>query len=86
MIVSFTEIGWEDYLWFQQNDKRVLKKLNSLIKEIKRTPFEGSGKPEMLRANLSGYWSRRVTHEHRLVYSVDSNSISIISCRFHYSK
>ncbi len=84
MILQFTEVAWEDYLWFQQNDKKLLKKINGLIKEVKRTPFEGSGKPEMLKANLSGFWSRRINQEHRLVYSVAENEITIIGCRFHY--
>lgn len=86
MIISFTEIGWDDYLWFQQNDKKLIKKINTIIKDIKRTPFEGIGKPEMLKANLSGYWSRRISQEHRLVYFITENDISIIQCRFHYKK
>ena len=82
----FTEESWIDYLWFQDNDRKLLKKINGLIKEIKRTPFEGTGKPEPLRANLSEYWSRRINSEHRLVYGVSEDTIIIISCRFHYSK
>jgi len=86
MKLIFTEESWADYLWFQSNDKKLLKKVNGLIKEIKRTPFEGTGKPEPLRANLSEYWSRRINSEHRLVYGMSEDAITIISCRFHYSK
>lgn len=68
MKLTFTEAGWADYLWFQQNDKKLLKKINTLIKDIQRNPFDGIGKPEPLKANLSGYWSRRINSEHRLVY------------------
>ena len=86
MKLIFTEESWIDYLWFQDNDRKILKKINGLVKEIKRTPFEGTGKPEPLRANLSEYWSRRINSEHRLVYGVSEDAIIIISCRFHYSK
>ena len=84
MKITFTKVGWEDYLWFQENDKRLLKRINLLIKEIQRNPFEGVGKPEMLKANLSGYWSRRINSEHRLIYNLLDDSIVIIACRFHY--
>lgn len=84
MIVSFTENGWEDYLYWQQIDKKMVKKINSLIKDIKRTPFTGIGKPEGLKHDLAGFWSRRMDLEHRLVYEVKTNEITIISCRFHY--
>jgi toxin YoeB len=86
MRLLFTEASWADYLWFQDNDKKLLKKINSLIKEIKRTRFDGTGKPEPLRANLSGYWSRRINSEHRLVYGVSQDTIIIISCKFHYTQ
>ena len=86
MRLVFTEESWADYLWVQDNEKKLLKKINSLIKEIKRTPFAGTGKPEPLKANLSEYWSRRINSELRLVYGVSENSITIISCRFHYTK
>ncbi|WP_089726320.1 Txe/YoeB family addiction module toxin [Candidatus Thiosymbion oneisti] len=86
MKLIFTEESWVDYLWFQNNDRKLLTKVNYLIKEIKRTPFEGTGKPEPLKANLSEYWSRRINSEHRLVYGVSEDAITIISCRFHYSK
>jgi toxin YoeB len=86
MKLSFTELGWEDYLWFQANERALLKKINLLIRDIQRTPFEGLGKPERLKANLSGYLSRRINHEHRLVYEVDRElvELTIISCRYHY--
>lgn len=70
MKLTFTEAAWNDCLWFQDTDKKLLKRINTLIKEILRTPFEGMGKPEPLKANLSGYWSRRINTEHRLVYEV----------------
>lgn len=84
MKLTFTESGWGDYLWFQENDKKLLKRINILIKEVLRTPLEGIGKPEPLKANLSGYWSRRINPEHRLVYEVLEDSIMIVACRFHY--
>lgn len=84
MKITFTEAAWEDYLWLQDNDKKLLKRVNLLIKDIFRNPTEGIGKPELLKANLSGYWSRRITSEHRLIYSVEFEEITIIACRFHY--
>ncbi len=86
MKLVFTESSWADYLWFQDNDKKLLKRINALIKEIHRTPFEGTGKPELLKANLSGFWSRRINLEHRLVYKVTETEITFISFRFHYAK
>ncbi|MEL7077169.1 MAG: Txe/YoeB family addiction module toxin [Cyanobacteria bacterium J06582_2] len=86
MKLTFTEAGWADYLWFQQYDKKLLKKINTLIKDIKLDPFTGIGKPEPLKANLSGYWSRRINSEHRLVYQVMKDNIVIVACRFHYKK
>jgi len=84
MKIVFLDQGWEDYLYWQQTDKATLKKLNSLIKEIERMPFEGTGKPEPLKHNLAGWWSRRINLEHRLVYKIDNDSIIIIQCRYHY--
>lgn len=84
MNLKFTPSAWDDYLWFQQNNRKLLKRINQLIKEASRTPFEGTGKPEPLKANLSGYWSRRINSEHRLVYRVTDDELIIISCRFHY--
>ena len=73
-----------DYLYWQQHDKKILKKLNRLIKEIQREPFEGIGEPEPLKYNWSGYWSRRITIEHRLVYKVSDDTLMIAQCRYHY--
>jgi len=84
MNVLFTPEAWEDYLWFQKNDKEGLKRINSLIRNIVRTPFEGIGKPEPLRHHLSGFWSRRITDEHRLVYAVEGEQVQIVQCRYHY--
>lgn len=86
MKLVFTESAWNDYLWFQENNRRLLKRINTLIKEAMRTPSEGIGKPERLKANLSGYWSRRINEEHRLVYGVTETELVVISCRFHYQK
>jgi toxin YoeB len=84
MKILFTTPGWEDYLYWQQTDKSVLKKINALIKEIERMPFEGSGKPEPLKHDLSGWWSRRINLEHRLVYKIDEDVIVVLQCRYHY--
>jgi len=85
MILSFADDAWDDYLYWQQQDKKILKKINRLIKEIERNPFEGIGEPEPLKYNWSGYWSRRITIEHRLVYKVLNKQILIAQCRYHYS-
>ncbi len=84
MLITFTKNAWEDYLYWQNTDKKVLKKINELIKDIQRTPFDGIGKPEALKFDLAGYWSRRVDHEHRLVYQVKEQSILVYACRYHY--
>ena len=84
MRISFNDEGWEDYLYWQKTDKKILKKINSLIKEIKREPFGGIGKPELLKNELSGFCSRRIDREHRLVYAVLEDEIVITQCRFHY--
>lgn len=86
MRLVFTPSAWDDYLWFQHHDRRLLKRINLLIKETVRTPLQGIGKPESLKGDLSGYWSRRINDEHRLVYTITSDDIVIISCRFHYSR
>jgi len=83
MRVVFMMAAW-DYLYWQQNDKAILKKINALIKESVRTPYEGTGKPEALKENLSGFWSRRMDIEHRLVYKVENEAIFILQCRYHY--
>ena len=84
MRLTFSSRAWEEYLFWQQTDKQMLKRINLLIKEIQRTPFEGIGKPEPLKHGLSGYWSRRIDGEHRLIYRVKDNEILIAKCRFHY--
>lgn len=84
MRLIWSEQAWEDYLYWQDTDKRIVKKINSLIKELRRTPFEGKGKPEPLRYNLAGFWSRRITGEHRFVYSVTDDDLLIAACRYHY--
>ena len=76
--------AWQDYLYWQQQDKKTLKRINKLIQNTLATPFEGIGKPEPLKENLSGYWSRRIDETNRLVYRVDDKYIKIISCRYHY--
>lgn len=76
--------GWEDYLFWQVNDKKILFRINDLIKDAQRNPFTGLGKPEPLKGNLSGCWSRRINEEHRLVYMVKEDCIYILQCRFHY--
>lgn len=86
MRIIFTKNSWEDYISWQSEDKRMLRKINKLIKDIQGTPFEGKGKPEPLKYDLAGFWSRRIDREHRLVYEVDKNEILIYSCRFHYDK
>lgn len=85
MNLKFTPSGWEDYLWFQQHDRRLLKRINQLLTDICPTPFEGIGKAEPLKGDLSGYWSRRINDEHRLVYTVKTQDVIVIACRFHYS-
>ena len=84
MILSWAEHAWNDYLYWQQTDKKILKRINSLIENIKRHPFEGNGNPEPLKHNWSGYWSRRINREHRLVYKVLDESVTIAQCRYHY--
>lgn len=84
MKIIWSEKSWDDYLYWQNTDKQVLKKINQLIKDIQRNPFEGIGKPEPLKHQFSGFWSRRITDEHRLVYEITQNSIAIASCRYHY--
>lgn len=84
MKLEWQTVAWEDYLYWQQTDKKVLKRINDLIKECLRTPFAGTGKPEPLRGNFSGCWSRRITDEHRLVYQVHDDRIYILQCRYHY--
>ena len=84
MLLVWTETSWEDYLYWQRIDRKIVLKINKLLKEIRRTPYEGAGSPEPLKHNWSGYWSRRITIEHRIVYKVENNRILIAQCRFHY--
>ena len=84
MNIKFTPQGWDDYLYWQNTDRKILKRINKLIVEIRRSPFEGTGKPEPLKHNLSGYWSRRITGEHRLVYKQVGEDIVIVQVRYHY--
>lgn len=84
MRLCFTPRGWEDYLWWQANDKAMLRRLNRLIEATLREPFEGIGKPEPLQHVLSGCWSRRLDEEHRLVYLVDDDEVVVLQARYHY--
>ena len=84
MMISWAEKVWEDYLYWQQTDKKILKRINTLLQEITRQPYEGIGDPEPLKHNWSGYWSRRVDREHRLVYKVRDKGIVVVQCRYHY--
>ena len=84
MILSWTQDAWEDYEYWQKSSKEKGKQISKLIKAIKRDPFEGIGKPEPLKHDLAGYWSRRIDQEHRLVYEVQDDAIIIVQCRYHY--
>ena len=83
MTKFFLEVAWEDYLYWQNTDKLMLKRINALFKEIERAPFEGSGKPEPLKHQYSGWWSRRINLEHRLIYKIENASIIVLQCRYH---
>jgi toxin YoeB len=84
MKLVFAERAWEDYLYWQAQDRKMLERVNALINECLRTPVSGIGKPEPLRGDLSGWWSRRVDREHRLVYRVQGDNLQIAQCRYHY--
>jgi toxin YoeB len=84
MRISFHEDAWEDYLHWQKTDRKLLQRINSLLREALRTPYSGTGKPEPLRHALSGCWSRRITEEHRLVYRVEGDCLVVLQCRYHY--
>ncbi|MFB5952855.1 Txe/YoeB family addiction module toxin [Klebsiella pasteurii] len=84
MKLTWSAEAWEDYLYWQDTDKKTVKKINELIKDASRMPFKGKGKPEPLKHNLAGFWSRRITAEHRLVYAVSDDALLIASCRYHY--
>lgn len=83
-LLSWTDDAWGDYLYWQTQDKKTLKRINKLINDVKCSPFEGIGKPEALKENLSGFWSRRIDDTNRLVYAVDDQATTIVSCRYHY--
>ena len=83
-LLAWTDHAWEDYLWWQTQDKKTLKRINKLIEDAQRNPFDGLGKPEPLRENLSGLWSRRINDADRLVYSVSGDLLTIFQCRLHY--
>lgn len=83
-LLSWTDEAWKDYLYWQGQDKKTLRRINKLIAETMRSPFSGIGKPEALKENLSGFWSRRIDDTNRLVYAADDTAITIISCRYHY--
>ena len=84
MKLVFAEKAWEDYLYWQKTDKKILKRINALLEDITRDPFEGIGKPEPLKHALSGYWSRRINDEHRVVYKIHDGSLLIAQLRYHY--
>ena len=84
MLITFSSHAWEDYTTWLKEDRKMLLKINQLIKEIQRTPFDGIGKPEALKYDLAGYWSRRIDREHRLVYKIDNETLIILSCKYHY--
>ena len=84
MILSWTQDAWEDYENWQKTSKEKVKQISKLIKAIKRDPFKGIGKPEPLKHDLAGYWSRRIDQEHRLVYEIQDDAIIIVQCRYHY--
>ncbi|MFC2117327.1 Txe/YoeB family addiction module toxin [Bacteroidota bacterium] len=86
MRITFSKNSWDDYVSWQKNDKKVLKKINQLIKDIQRSPFEGMGNPEPLKYDLSGFWSRKIYLEHRIVYQVFNKEILIYSCKYHYDR
>jgi toxin YoeB len=82
--VAFTHAAWQDYVWWQTQDKKTLRRINQLIEATLRDPFDGIGKPEALRENLSGFWSRRIDDSNRLVYAVEAEQIVVVGCRYHY--
>ena len=82
--IKFTNNAWSDYVWWQGQDRKTLKRINGLIESARRDPFLGVGKPEPLVGNLSGYWSRRIDDTHRLVYAVEDDAVVVVGCRYHY--
>ena len=86
MQVLWHESGWDDYIWWQSQDKKTLKRINALIKDMQRTPYEGLGKPEPLKGNLTGWWSRRIDETNRIVYRVKDDALVIAACKNHYDE
>ena len=86
MKLTFHEEAWEDYLYWQSSDRKQLKKINTLLRECLRTPFAGTGRPEPLKGEFAGWWSRRIDQEHRLVYRATEDSLLIAQCRYHYDR
>jgi toxin YoeB len=84
MILSWAETAWEDYLYWQETDKKLVKRINTIISDISRHPFTGIGEPELLKHNWTGYWSRRINREHRLIYKIVDNNVIVAQCRYHY--
>ena len=84
--LAWTVGAWSDYLYWQRQDKRTLRRINRLVEDVLRSPFSGVGRPEALKANLSGLWSRRIDERHRLVYAVEDQRVTIVSCRYHYGE
>lgn len=82
---NFTDNGWKDYLYWQTEDRKTLKRINNLIKDIERNGNEGIGKPEPLTGDLSGFWSRRINEKDRLIYQIDGDTINVLACRYHYN-
>lgn len=83
-MINWHSQAWEDYLYWQKEDKRILRRINSLIKDIQRSPFDGLGKPEPLKHEWSGFWSRRINDKHRLVYACEDGNVIVAQCRYHY--
>ena len=83
--ITFTERAFAEYLYWQSQDKKTLKRINALLKDISRSPYEGIGKPEPLTGNLAGFWSRRINDNDRLIYKIDDENIYVLACRYHYS-
>ena len=84
MILAWADVAWSDYLYWQTTDKKILKRINLLLKATQRQPFSGVGEPEALKYQWTGYWSRRITQEHRLVYKIDNDMLFVAQCRYHY--
>ncbi len=84
-MICFRDRAWQDYLYWQETDKKILKRINVLIKDIQREPFAGLGKPEQLKHQFTCFWSRRITEEHRLVYTFSNDELIIVQCRYHYN-